>query len=458
MLTNKYISFLVTFIVIFLTACVGKSDDALGIKEGDLETILKTDTLHVGTIVGPISYFYYRDEMMGFDYEMAQNLADSLKLHLKIVEAVNETELAQMLENHTIDIAAYNFQQTKPLKRKFNFVLALEDAYPVLVQRLNINTLTNTIDLKGKTITVQENTVFDQRLKHLNEETGNSFTISYASDTLSQEELIEKVAAGKIEYTVANVKVARLYKSYYKKLDVRLQLGFAQRNGWLIRKESVNLQKAVNQWISSPDNETLIANLSYKYLRNSLYFNQKKIKIPNGAISPFDHIFKKYASEINWDWQLLAAVAFHESRFDSSQVSWAGAAGIMQLMPRTAANFGLSRRNIMNPEKNIEAGVQYIKSLNLTFSKIEDKQERLKFILASYNSGPAHILDARALAAKYGKNPNIWFGHVEEFLLKKSEPQYYNDPVVKYGRFRARETIAYVEKTLHTFDRYKNRK
>lgn len=458
MFRNWYILLIITIFVVFVSACGNKNNEDTVVQAGDLETILKSDTLRVGTIVGPVSYFYYRDEMMGFDYEMAQNLADSLKLNLKIIEAVNETELTKMLAGHKIDIAAYNFQQTKSLKRQFNFVLPLEDAYPVLVQRLNINTITNTIDLKDKTITVPENTVFDQRLRHLNSETGNQFTIRYASDTLSQEELIEMVANGKLDYTVANVKVARLYKSYYKKLDVRLQLGFYQRNGWLIRKEAVNLQKAINQWISSPDNETLIANLSYKYLRNNLYFNQKKIKIPKGAISPFDHLFRKYAPEINWEWQLLAAVAFHESRFDSSQVSWAGAAGLMQLMPRTASNFGLSRRNIMNPEKNIEAGVQYIKSLNLTFSKIENKKERIKFILASYNSGPAHILDARALAAKYGKNPDIWFGHVEEFLLKKSDPHYYNDNVVKYGRFRGRETVAYVEKTLNTFEKYKGRK
>jgi len=204
--------------------------------------------------------------------------------------------------------------------------------------------------------------------------------------------------------------------------------------------------------------ELLKTNLAYKYLRNSYYFNQKKVRIPKGAISPYDHLFKKFAPEIKWEWQMLAALVFHESRFDSAQVSWAGASGLMQLMPRTAANFGLSRRNIFNPESNIEAGVQYIKSLNLTFSKIEDKHERIKFILASYNSGPAHVLDARALAAKYGKNPDIWFDNVEIFLLKKSDSKYYNDPVVKYGRFRGRETVAFVQKILSTHEKYKLRK
>ncbi len=450
--------FILIAVVVLLLSCTGKSDSVDTSHEVDLETILNNDTLRIGTIAGPVSYFYYRDEMMGFDYEMAQNLADSLKLILKVVEAESESELTEMLANRTVDIAAYNFQQTKALKQQFHFVLPLDDSYQVLVQPLNIKTFKNTIDIKDVTITVAKGSAFEQRLMQLNEETGNNFNIAQAEDSLTQEELIEQVASGKIGYTVANVKVARLYKSYYKKLDIRLQVGFYQRNGWLVRKESVNLRKAIDQWVASPDNELLISNLNYKCLRNSLYFTQKKIKIPKGAISPYDHLFKKYASEINWEWQLLAAVAFHESRFDSTSVSWAGAAGIMQLMPRTASNFGLSRKNITNPEKNIEAGVQYIKSLNLTYSKIENKQERIKFILASYNSGPAHILDARALAEKYGKNKDIWFGHVEEFLLKKSEPQYYNDEVVKYGRFRGRVTVDYVQKTLATYEKYKYRK
>jgi len=450
--------FILIAVVVLLLLCTGKSDSVDTSHEVDLETILNNDTLRIGTIAGPVSYFYYRDEMMGFDYEMAQNLADSLKLILKVVEAEGESELTEMLANRTVDIAAYNFQQTKALKQQFHFVLPLDDSYQVLVQPLNIKTFKNTIDIKDVTITVAKGSAFEQRLMQLNEETGNNFNIAQAEDSLTQEELIEQVASGKIGYTVANVKVARLYKSYYKKLDIRLQVGFYQRNGWLVRKESVNLRKAIDQWVASPDNELLISNLNYKCLRNSLYFTQKKIKIPKGAISPYDHLFKKYASEINWEWQLLAAVAFHESRFDSTSVSWAGAAGIMQLMPRTASNFGLSRKNITNPEKNIEAGVQYIKSLNLTYSKIENKQERIKFILASYNSGPAHILDARALAEKYGKNKDIWFGHVEEFLLKKSEPQYYNDEVVKYGRFRGRVTVDYVQKILATYEKYKSRK
>jgi len=126
-------------------------------------------------------------------------------------------------------------------------------------------------------------------------------------------------------------------------------------------------------------------------------------------------------------------------------------------MPRTASNFGLDKNTRFDPEMNIEASVQYIKSLSLSFREVENKEERIKFILAAYNSGPSHVLDAMALARKYGKNPHIWFNHVEYFYLKKSEPEFYRDPVVKYGYFRGNKTVKYVQNTLDTFKKYQKK-
>jgi len=139
-------------------------------------------------------------------------------------------------------------------------------------------------------------------------------------------------------------------------------------------------------------------------------------------------------------------------------VSWVGAKGLMQLMPKTAAVFGLDEYEMTNPEKSIDAAVQYIKSLNLMYRKIEDKEERIKFIIASYNSGPAHILDAMALAEKYGKNPHVWFNNAEEYLRLKSHKEYYSDPVCRNGYFRGDETYRFVKDVLNTYEKYKKRK
>jgi len=437
-----------------LISCKQEKDEQPSPYSIDLKEIQKRDTLIIGTIYGSTSYFLYRDDFMGYDMEVAQSLADKLNVNLKVIQAHTELELEQMLQDRTIDVAAYNIYQTRELKKLFYYVLPQDDSYQVLVQKVSTSMVTDITDLAGKKVYVEPNTIFEQRLRNLNKETGNSFEIVEAADSLTDEDLIEMVAAGKIDYTVAYHNTALLYKSYYRNLDIHLAVGFDQKGGWLIRHESKNLQKLLTDWEKTDDYELLKVNLAHKYWDKSLYFAQKKIRIPKGAISPFDQIFKKYATEIGWDWRLLAALAFHESRFDTRQVSWAGASGVMQLMPRTASKFGLDRQTVFDPEKNIEAGVQYIKSLNLAFLRIKDKKERIKFIIAAYNSGPAHVLDAMALAAKYGKNAQIWYNNVEYYLLKKSDPKFYNDPVVKYGRFKGTETVVHVENTLDTYERY----
>lgn len=424
----------------------------------DLKEIVDTDTLRVATMYGSTSYFLFRDEMLGFDYEMAKNLAAYLRLNLEIRVARTEKEMEQWLDDGDVDIVAYNIIETKDLKGRFNFVLPQPDSYQVLVQSMGAGALADVTQLAGKTVSVNANSIYHERLISLNEETGGSINISIAPDSLSTDDLIDMVADGKIPYTFAYHNLAMLHKYYNKTLDCHLQVGFEQKNGWLIRKHSHELKKVIEKWSRLSETEHLQTGLFHKYWDKSPFFSLRKVRIPKGAISPYDHFFKKYASLISWDWRLLAAVAYHESRFDNQEVSWVGAAGVMQLMPRTAENFGLDKDTKFDAERNIEAGVQYIKSLNLVFRSVENSDERIKFILAAYNSGPAHVLDAMALARKYGKNPQLWFNNVEYFLLKKSEPQFYNDAVVKYGYFRGRETVRYVQNTLDTYKKYLNRK
>jgi len=424
----------------------------------DLKNIVNTDTLRIATMYSSTSYFLFRDELMGFDYEMAENLADHLQLNLKVCVAKSEKEMFQWLAERKVDIVSYNIIETKELKKQFNFVLPQPQTYQVLVQNIGTNAVSVVTELEGKTVYVKNKSIFHQRLQALNDEIGGTIKIEIAPDSISDDDLIDMVAENKIKFTLAYHNVALLHKSYYRGLDCRMPVSFEQQNGWLVRKESKNLKRVIDNWQKTEEVQILQSDLSKKYWQKSPFFALRRVTIPKGAISPFDHLFKKYAGNIDWDWRLLASVAFHESRFDSQETSWAGAAGLMQLMPRTAANFGLDRHTIFDPERNIEAGVQYIKSLNLSFRQIENKEERVKFILAAYNSGPSHILDAMLLAKKYGKNPHIWFNNVEYFLLKKSEPEFYNDPVVKYGYFRGKETVSYVRNTLDTYSKYSKRK
>jgi len=164
-----------------------------------------------------------------------------------------------------------------------------------------------------------------------------------------------------------------------------------------------------------------------------------------GIISHYDQYFMAYSRDIRWDWRLLAAQCYQESTFDPRAVSFAGARGLMQIMPGTADHLGVPRSKLYEPEANIAAAVKYIGQLQRTFSDVRDPYERTNFVLASYNGGAHHIRDAMALAKRDGRNPHRW-SEVSSYVLKLSVPQYYNDPVVKYGYMRGSETVDYVSR------------
>ena len=177
----------------------------------------------------------------------------------------------------------------------------------------------------------------------------------------------------------------------------------------------------------------------------------------DGKISHFDQLFKKYAKEIDWDWRVLASLAYTESNFDTTAVSWAGAKGLMQLMPKTAYAMGVPVGKEHNAEESIKAASKYLALTARSFTKITDPDEKVKFILGSYNAGIGHIFDAMALAEKYGKNKYVWDDNVAEFVLLKSHEEYYTDPVCKNGYFRGRETYNFVKEILSRAEVYRQK-
>ena len=164
-----------------------------------------------------------------------------------------------------------------------------------------------------------------------------------------------------------------------------------------------------------------------------------------GVISHYDHYFQQYSQPIRWDWRLMAAQCYQESTFDPKAVSFAGAKGLMQIMPGTADQLGLPRDEMYDPEKNIAAAAKYLGQLEAKLSDIPGRVERTNFVLASYNGGIHHIRDAMALAKRDGRNPHLW-RDVSEYVLKLARPEYYNDPLVRYGYMRGSETVDYVAK------------
>jgi membrane-bound lytic murein transglycosylase F len=247
--------------------------------------------------------------------------------------------------------------------------------------------------------------------------------------------------------------------TYYPDIDISTPVSFMQNIAWGLRKNnSGKLLTELNQWIDTYRKTGSYALLYAKYFRNSqseTIVKSDYYYINTGRISQWDDMIKSASARINWDWRLLASLICQESRFDPDVESRVGAYGLMQVMPDTGGNFDIDVT--ASPLNNIKAGTMYINRLQSIFEpKITDPEERIKFILASYNAGPGHVLDAMKLAGKNGMNPEKWNGNVAVWLLKKSDPKYYNDSVVKNGYFRGTESVNFVTEVLERYDHYRN--
>lgn len=174
-----------------------------------------------------------------------------------------------------------------------------------------------------------------------------------------------------------------------------------------------------------------------------------------GQISPFDPIMRQVAEEQNMDWRLLAAIAYQESRFNPQARSRRGAQGLMQVMGSVARNFGVPADQISDPKTNIETAVKLIKKIESTlrFGNSTSDEDRIQIVLACYNAGTGHILDARRLAVKQGVNHNSW-AQLREYVVLKGTPEWVDDEAVRNGAFNGTETVQFVDKVMAQYSRY----
>lgn len=422
------------------------------------------DTLRVATLYSPTSYFLYKEESMGYEYDLISKFAKDKGIVLDLKIAKNLNAMIEMLDSCEVDVIAYEVPFTAEYNNKVLHCGIENITYQVLVQpKIRGDVLIHDVtDLVGKTVYVENESKYMYRLQNLNDELGGGIEIkSIDKDTLITEDLIKMVSEKIIPLTVVDSDIAKLNQTYFNDLDISLNISLEQKASWAVNPRNKWLADSINAWA-----EQIEINDDYKQIHKR-YFELSKISgngisenpmIGNGVISVYDTYFKTHSKEIGWDWRILAAQAYTESRFDTTVVSWAGARGIMQIMPRTATANGLPLNKITDPNLNIKTAVKVLKSLNNSLAKkVPDPIERQKFILAAYNSGLAHILDAIALAAKYGKQPDKWEGNVREAVLMKSRPEYYNDPVVKYGYFRGTQTVEYVDKVMRIYKIYQDK-
>ncbi len=450
----------ITLYILISVSCTEKRISHVGEDKWDLEQIKDSGTITVLTMYGSTSFFIYRGQDMGFQYDLAEQFAESLGVKMEVKTAKNMDEMIEMLLNGEGDLIAYYIPISRSLKDSILFCGEEVITHQVLVQRssASIRPLRDVTELIGKEVYVKPGKYYN-RLVNLNEELGGGIDIHVVNnDSVTVEDLITQVAEGVIPYTIADNNLAQLNTTYYPNLNVKLAVSFDQKASWAVRKDCKELAKAINEWHDENATSPLYKASTKRYFEISKDVkNPPILSLREKKISPYDDLFKKYAGEIDWDWRLLASLAYTESNFDTAVISWAGARGLMQLMPRTARAMGMPNGKEFNPEENVKAAAKYISSVNRSLRMVNDKQERIYFILAAYNAGLGHIYDAIALANKYGKEGNKWYNNAEDFILLKSNEEYFTDSVCRNGYFRGVETYNFVREIMNRYDIYKQK-
>lgn len=436
----------------------------------DLDKIRERGSLIAIVDNSSTGYFIYKGRPMGYDYDLLKLFADYLELPLEVKFTPSIDKAFEMLNNGQGDIIAYSLTVTKERKERVAFTTSHFTTRQMLVQRkpenwleLTKDDLENTlirdqVDLLGKEVHVRKHSSYIERLNNLAQEIGGDIIVVEEPDSIETEGLIKMVAEDQIEYTIADETVAVVNASYYPSIDVKTPISFPQNIAWAVRKNSVNLLSAANAWLKRIKREptfNVIYNKYFKSTRASVLRAKSDFSSISGkGISQYDEYLKEAADSIGWDWRLLAAQMFRESKFDPNAKSWAGAIGLMQLVPETGKRFGA--KDLYNPKQNIFAASHYLQYLDGLWSKtIKDQEERIKFVLASYNVGLGHVEDARNLADKYGADPTAWNDNVEKYLQLKSHKDYFTDPIVNSGYCRGDEPVNYVRDILLYFEQYK---
>jgi len=473
---SRYIPFLIGF-MIFLSACESQpennvkssGDETEMINARTLEKIRNKGKLTALTTYSGTSYFLYRGQAMGFEYDLLKRFADHLDVELEVIVSKNIDSLLTEVNNAEIDLVAHGITITSDRKEEVNFTDYLYLTHQVLVQRKPENwrnmkwsaiekkLVHDAIELIGDTVSVRENSSYFKRLKNLSKEIGGEIHIDTLPGHLSTDEIIKMVVDGKIKYTVADDNIARINASYYHSLDIDVPISFSQRIAWAVSPRSPELLAEVNDWLAEMKDEVDYYVIYNKYFKNRRNF-RKRIQsdfysLTNNSISQYDELIKENAETVGWDWRLVASQIYQESRFDPKANSWAGAGGLMQIMPAVAEELGVENR--MNPEQSIRGGTKFLKRLWDNFEEIEDSVQRIKFSLASYNCGYYHVLDARTLAEMNNLDPNRWDDNVEKMILELSYPDNYNKEGIKYGYVRGIEPYTYVEQIFERYNHYR---
>ena len=426
--------------------------------KADYDKMIEDRVIRVLVPYSKTFYFFDGATPRGITYEAVmlfekfineKHKTKTLKIHTIIIPTARE-DLIPHLRDGKGDIAVGNLTITKDRLKEVDFSDPFATGISeIVVSTINSSDLKSLFDLSGKKIHVRKSSSYYESLLRLNntlEAAGKKKAkLIIVNDNLEDEDLLEMVNADLIDYMIIDSHKGEFWAKIFDKIKLHpnIKLRTEGKIGWAIRKNSPKLKKTINEFAKNHKVGTLMGNIVVnKYLTTTSYITDSIYNEHLQRFKIMTNYFKKYGKQYQFDYLMLAALGYQESRLDHSVKSSQGAVGVMQVLPSTAKDKNIGIPNISEVDPNIHAGTKYLRFMTdryFTDEKGVDEFNRTLFAFASYNAGPAKIARLRQDAEKMGLDPNKWFNNVEVVAAKQI----------------GRETVQYVSNILKYYVAYK---
>lgn len=419
---------------------------------GDFDAMVKRQYIRMLIPYSRTYFFYDGAQPKGISYEGAVGFEKFVnkKLksrHVKVHILVIPTEREELFSRLTLglgDIAIGNLTITDERREQVDFSNPfMTGVSEILVTGKADKPLNSPLELAGRVVHVRKSSSYYQSLEKLNDLFSSAgkelIDIVPADEHLEDEDLLEMVNADLIPAIVIDKHKAKFWAKILPgiRLHPKAEVASEGQIGWAFRKNSPKLKSIINEFVVPNKKGTLTGNVVFnRYLKETKYIENSVHGENIKRFNNVNDIFRKYGETYNFDYLMLIALAYQESRLNQNLKSAAGAIGVMQILPSTAKDKSVNIPDIQKVDPNIHAGTKYLRYLADRYFPEEsglDPLNRTLFTFASYNAGPAKIAKLREEAQKSGLNHNVWFGNVERIAAKRI----------------GRETVQYVSNILN---------
>jgi len=445
-------SYLVMFFALFMSGRLLAADpieQMMAPWHGDFSGIRERGVLRALVVPSRTGYFFDGLEPRGLSYDTLVQFEQYLNRRLKtgtlkldiVFIPVNRDQVIPALENGIGDLAVSNMTITDNRQYRVDFSTpVLKDVQELLVTHSSAGEVSS---LSGQRIHIRASSSYFPSLMRANNALvmsgGQPADYVIVDEFLEDEDLLEMVNAGLIPAVIVDSHKAYFWQKILKNLQVQSQVAVREGGqiGWAMRKDSPELMNMVNAFLKKHRKGTMFGNIVFeRYLEDTEYVQGALASEELEKLEAVQDYFKTYAKRYDFDWLMLLALAYQESRLEPKARSSSGAVGIMQIKPSTARDKNVNIRDVTKIENNIHAGVKYLRFIRDRYFSDPgmDQLDRVLFTFASYNAGPGRVSRLRKEASRQGLDPNIWFDNVEKVAAQKvgREPVDYVGNILKY--------------------------